>query len=480
MAALLLAALSLGALNACARPPDSAAVEALTAGFWLARVGEDDYLYELTFEEDNWGGRLHRVVDGRQINEIPVDGVSLDGAAIEIGNRGFPPYRGQSDLGGGRIEGGVLAEPRFREMTLTRVDASEWPMLRPRPVATSGQPAYLWTRPEETDDGWATGAPSDVGIHQGALEETVRAIVAGEAGALHSLLVARNGTLVLEEYFYGWGRDDLHHITSCTKSVSSLLVGIAIDEGYLSNVDAPLLDFFPDSTEVVGRGWDAIRLEHLLTMTMGLDWTDSEIGSWAPPGDQFAQILGRDAAVAPGSRFRYGSRDVNLLAGILVQATGVEADVFAKEQLFGPLGISNWDWEFRRWQNHPEMAAALNLRPRDMAKLGQLVLDEGAWQGRRVVSADWIRESVHPHVPETPYGLQYGYLWWRFAPSNSPLGAIPFANGIGSQFIAVIPETGLVIVTTGGNSLNGRQFDIVRVVEQYLLPGISVSRPTAE
>jgi CubicO group peptidase (beta-lactamase class C family) len=476
----LLAALSLGAFNACARPPDPATVEAFTAGVWHTPIGEEDYLYEFTFEEGALGGRLHRVVDARQINEIPVDGVSFDGAGIEIGNRGFPPFRGHGDLEEGRIEGGVLAEPRFRDLTLTRVDASEWPMLQPRPAATPGQLDYGWARPGQTDDGWETGTPAELGIRQEALEETVRAIVAGEAGALHSLLVARNGALVLEEYFYGWDRDDLHHITSCTKSVSSLLVGIAIDQGYLNGVDVPLLELFPDYADDVGRGWDAIRLEHLLTMTMGLDWTDSEIGSWAPPGDQFSQILGRDVAAPPGSRFRYGSRDVNLVSGILVEATGVEADVFAQEHLFAPLGITTWDWEFRRWQNHPEMAASLKLRPRDMAKLGQLVLDEGAWQGKRVVSADWIRKSVYPHVPDTPHGVQYGYLWWRVTPSGSPLGAVPFANGIGSQFIAVVPEARLVIVTTGGNSLNDRQFDIVRVAEQYLFPGISVGQSPAE
>ena len=110
-----------------------------------------------------------------------------------------------------------------------------------------------------------------------------------------------------------------------------------------------------------------------------------------------------------------------------------------------------------------------------MAKLGQLILNDGLWQQQRVVSEEWIRQSTQTHVAETPHGVGYGYLWWRVdpAPPTMPLGTVTFANGIGSQFIAVIPAARLVLVSTGGNYFNGRQFDVVRVAERLLLPGIS-------
>ncbi len=464
--------LALLLLGACSDSPDSRMVEALTSGLWHAQIDGDDYLYEFNSENGSLVGCVHRVGNGRQINEVSVSRVSVRNASIEFRHRGFPSYRGVVDWAAGRIEGGIPGDSGFLNMNLTRVEAENWPMIRPRSEGTSAPTPYLWRRPDDSDDGWPTGAPSEVGITQTAVDETVQAILRGEAAALHSLLLVRDGKLVLEEYFYGWSRDELHHIASCTKSVSSLLLGIAVDRGLVVDTSVPLLDFFPERLKGTGSGWNEIQLEHLLTMTMGLDWAEHQLHGWPPLGDQIGAILERDREEEPGSRFRYTNRNVNLLASIFLRSSGSEADLFAAEHLFSPLGITDWNWDFRRWQGHPDMAAALRLRPRDMAKLGQLVLQDGVWDKEQVVSREWIHESTRSHVPETPYDLEYGLLWWRLSSSDSPLGTITFANGMGTQFIAVIPDARLVMVTTGGNDHNGRQFDIVQVAERYLLPGI--------
>ena len=173
--------------------------------------------------------------------------------------------------------------------------------------------------------------------------------------------------------------------------------------------------------------------------------------------------------MTPGTRWRYADRNMSLLPGVLRRATGVAADAFAAEHLFTPLGITAWDWETKRWQGHPDMVGSLELRSRDMAKLGQLVLDEGRWQGRRVVSAEWIRESTRAHVAETFGDLRYGYLWWRM---DTPLGDSIMAQGTGSHFILVIPDARMVIVTTAGNQFNGRSQAILRLVDQHLVPGV--------
>lgn len=463
------------AAGACSRPPEPAVVEALTGGVWHATIGADDYLYQLTFRDGAFGGRIHRVHDGRQISEIPVTGLAFGAGALRIEHGRLPPDEGRADLAAGRIERGAPAAPAFRDMNLTRVEPAAWPMLQLRPGAPTEGPAGLWTRPRARDDGWPTAAPSEVGIDPIAVDKSLRAIVAGEAAALHSLLVVRDGRLVVEEYFHRSKADDLHPLLSCTKSVASLLVGLAIDRGHLGVVDPLLLDFFPDHADRTDPGWETMRLEHLLTMTMGLDWARQEIGTPTPPGvSWFADVLGRRVSSLPGTRFRYVGRNVNLLARVLLQTTGVEPDALAREHLFAPLGITAWDWEDRRWQGHPPLSAGLELRPRDMAKLGQLVLDGGTWQGRQAISAEWVSESTRTHIAQTPHEVQYGYLWWRIdpPPPGSVLGALTFANGIGSQFLAIVPDARLVLVTTGGNFFNGRQFDIARVVQRYLAPGL--------
>jgi CubicO group peptidase (beta-lactamase class C family) len=342
-------------------------------------------------------------------------------------------------------------------------------MVPARPAAAD-MPTNVWTRPEERGDGWKTGTPAEVGIDPAAIDATIRAILADEAGAMHSLLVIRDGTLVVEEYFHGWQADDLHRIASCTKSVSSLLVGIAIDRGEIEGVDVPLLEFFPERRAAAGEGWGAIRLEHLLTMSMGLDWSEREANAFTPPGkDRFTEVLARDVRTKPGTQCRYVSRNTNLLAAVIRQATGLHADLFAAERLFGPLGIESWDWENNKYEGHPGMSGTLELRPRDMAKLGQLVLDEGSWQGRKVVSPEWIRESTRAHFHPTA-DAEYGYLWRGF--DEPQPGGIDFALGMGSQFIAVVPALRLVIVATGGNDYNDKLMTLFDVCERNLLPGI--------
>lgn len=467
----LMTALALG--QARAAPPDSATEEALSSGVWHVHVGEDDYLYELTLVQGRFGGHLHRVSEGRHINQVPVAGGVVREGSVVIVNRGLAPFRGSVNLDAARIHGGVAGAPGFSDVDLVREDAAAWPMIRPCAEPSASRVA---TPPEALDDGWLTSDLGEVGIEPSAVGKVVEAICAGRAGAVHSLLVARDGRLVAEEYFHGWSREDLHHTASVTKSVASLLVGIAIDHEQLDGVEAPILEFFPEIQALAGRGWEGVRLEHLLTMSMGLDWSDREALGWPPLEDQYRRILSRNVEVSPGARFRYVSRNVNLLSRVLFVATGVEADVFASRRLFEPLGIERWDWELRRWEGHPDLAAALKLRPRDLLKLGQLVMDDGIWDGRRVVSARWIRESTRTRLATDMPGLSYGYLWWRMdpPPADFPFGIATFALGMGSQYVLIVPEAHLVVVTTGGNDYSRieEQDAIRRLVLEELIPGV--------
>jgi CubicO group peptidase (beta-lactamase class C family) len=453
----------------CSRPPDPAALQSLAEGYWHGSLGPYDFIYAFRVTDSGLSGATHQIENGHQRTAMEMVEVSLDEDTIEISYSAIPPYRGEVDLEAGRITGGHPSVGEYEVLNLTRVDPAAWPMAAAQPPPAPGEPEYAWVRPAERDDGWKTAVPEDAGIDPVAVERAVAAIIAGEAGWMHSLLIVRHGRLVVEEYFHGWEADELHRLASCTKSVSSLLVGIAIDRGEIEGVDVPLLDFFPARRANAGEGWDSLRLEHLLTMSMGLDWTANEADAFAPRGqDPFSDVISRNVQTEPGTQFRYVSRNTNLLSMVLLQATGSHADLFAAEHLFAPLGISSWHWENYKYQGHPAMSGTLMLRPRDMAKIGSLVLDEGSWKGQQVVSSGWLRESTSVRFnPSTDD--EYGYLWWGF---DEPPPGIDFAMGKGSQFILAVPALDMVLVTTGGNDYNDKHAAILTVLKEHLMLGL--------
>ena len=266
---------------------------------------------------------------------------------------------------------------------------------------------------------------------------------------LHSVLIVRHGYIVTEAYFPPYEQDTKHDVWSVTKSFVSALVGIAIEKGYIDGVTQPVLDFFPDRA-VANRDSrkEAMTLEHLLTMTSGLDWSDGtqvQQMMWSRDWVQF--ILDRPMAAEPGTQLNYNSGNTHLLSAILQQATGMSALDFTREHLFEPLGISVVTWE-----SDPDGISiggwGIQMTPRDMARFGYLYSNDGVWDGQQVVPAGWVRASVEEHVeieePIEPWGLHIGYGWWVHQ-----IGAYA-AHGRGGQFIYVIPHLDMVVVFTSG------------------------------
>jgi CubicO group peptidase (beta-lactamase class C family) len=248
--------------------------------------------------------------------------------------------------------------------------------------------------------------------------------------------------------------------------VSSLLVGLAVDQGKVSGVDASVLSFFPNLERPDDNLWETETLHHLLSMSMGLDWGGGGDSHGTGP-EFFQQVLERKVSHEPGSHWAYHSANVNLLAGVIKEATSRHADVFAEQYLFKPLGITAYDWSYKAEDGYRLMDGSLHLRPRDMAKLGMLLRDQGRWQGRQVVSADWIGQSTTPQI-STDGPQEYGYLWWLGTfPGRDGEQPVVFANGHGSQFIAWLPERDLILVVTGGNEDNGKHFAIAEVLGRY-------------
>ncbi len=448
---------------------------AIGEGVWAFASPPSTFLWEFTQGADgSLACTVHDVQGGLKFMETPCASVSLTGDSLAVTMPNGVGYSGRVELERGRIQGQILY-PAGGGM-----DAPlRWAPREHYPTLWAAGPEagpYAYQAPLDTGDGFPVADAASAGVDAAALVRTVEAIRRGEAGFLKSLLVARGGSLILEEYFHGYGPDDLSPIQSCTKSVSSLLVGVAIGEGRIAGVGAPLLEFFPSERAGAAAGWEGLTLENLLTMSLALDWSPEEAENLhgAGPG-AFRTILARRVAGRPGTDWAYVNMNANLLGGVLRQATGEHADVFARRALFEPLGITTWDWEWGKEEGYPLMDGSLHLTPRGMARLGAMVAGGGVWRGRRIVDEAWIRASLQPRLRAGEGQEGYGYLWWTMqvpGPGGAPLD-LHFANGWGSQFILYFPALDLVVVTTGGNQENGKHLALGPVLVRDLLPGVA-------
>lgn len=443
----------------------------LRVGVWLSQGDAEHLVLEFHRTRGLISGNVCQLMGGKKVLEWGFAGSRDRPHLLEIQWGQDISLQGTLDLRQGIISG-QLSFPNgsSRKVTFLRTSPESIPGFR----SLAKQKPYC-LRPPAPVSSWEIASPTSVAIDPGSLEKTVRAVARGEAGLLHSLILVRHGKLVLEEYFHGYDRHDLHPIQSCTKSVASLLIGIAIDRGEISSLDTPVFEYFPEHADLRIPEWDNVMLRHLLTMSAGLNWSQKEAFTVRGTGPKFfRRVLSRRVVEKPGTKFQYAGANVNLLAGVLHHATGLHADEFADRYLFKPLDIQKWNWDEASVEGYPSMAGTLRLRPLDMAKLGQLVLNEGHWKGIQVVSSAWIRDSTARAMaigPE-PDQDEYGYLWWRVRlSSEDPPQKIIVASGWGSQFIHIAPQLDAVLVTTGGNNFNGKTFDLGRVLKRYLKPG---------
>jgi CubicO group peptidase (beta-lactamase class C family) len=317
---------------------------------------------------------------------------------------------------------------------------------------------YVYQPPPALTDGWPTASADTVGLDPAPLEAAANAIGEGTFPNVDSMLVVRQGRLLHETYFHGFDRERLHDLRSATKSITSALVGIAIDEGLLTGVDEPVLPRLGGDAGV--RNFDprkrAITVEHLLTMTPGLacdDWNTASPGNeekMYKERDWVKFILDLPMVADPGTRYGYCTGGVVTLGAVIGNASGQRADAYARQVLFGPLGITRAEWELTP-TGAVDTGGHIRMRPRDMAKLGQLFLQRGLWNGRRVVSEAWVERSTSFRV-RTTSNQEYGYLWWRRATERAGAPVQTFyAVGNGGQHIIVAPELDLVAVFTGSN-----------------------------
>ena len=340
--------------------------------------------------------------------------------------------------------------------------------------------------PENLQDGWSITAPQQQGLDPEFLCAMGKGVADGKLPNVDSIVIVRHGVLVYERYFAErnmarpmFDATTRHDGYSMTKSVTSLLVGIAVDRGQIKDLDAPVFSFFPEYADLRTPERDRITLRHLLTMSAGLEWDDkrdwSELRS-AP--DPYRYFLERKIAEEPGHSFKYDSGATELLGAILQKVTGKTIDVLAREELFDPLGIVDVAWTRHLNNGNPMASAALAARPRDWAKLGQLVLNHGVWQGKQIVSSSWIDLSTTAQKSATtpdgaPSELSYGFQWWLGRSSKGGRAiAWSAAFGFNAQKTIIAPALDLVVVFNASRESKQMVAPEIELLDQHILPAI--------
>ena len=339
---------------------------------------------------------------------------------------------------------------------------------------------------------WETVAPAEADVAPDVAQRLDRAYDRGDLAGLHAVLVARHGKLILERYYEGpdeaWGRplgtvafgpDVLHDLRSVSKSIVGLLYGIALGEGQVPETDASLIEQFPDYTDLAS---DSARrrmtIAHALTMTLGTEWDESlpytddrnsEI-AMEMAADRYRYVLSRPIVAEPGSRWTYNGGTTALLAHLVARGTERPLLAYAREKLFQPLGISDVEWT-PGTNGEPAAASGLRLRPRALAKIGHLVLNQGRWGAQQVVPADWLEASFRHHAVAED-GLGYGYQWWL---SGKDWKTQPWVAGFGNggQRVVILPDLDLVVVIMAGRYNQPDAWTLsVGIMRDILLPAV--------
>jgi len=316
--------------------------------------------------------------------------------------------------------------------------------------------------PEKLNDGWEVASLSEVGIDPAKIEQITREIRNDTRfNGIHSMLIVKDGKLVHEAYFWGYQRNSLNVLASITKSVTSTLIGIAIDKGYIKSVDESVVSLIPDYTKGIrDHKKEAIKLRHILTMSSGLDWlehgtsyNDLENSEYqmVDSEDWMKYVLSKPMKDTPGTRFLYNTGSIHLLSAVIQSTTGLRTDKFAEKYLFEPLGIYSYQWN-RDSTGHPCTGGTdggVGLKTRDIAKFGWLFLHDGKWKGKQVVSEKWRKLATQRHIQNPRGGQYYGFCWFPGTMKRGGKEVEYVASfGYGGQTLYLIPELDLIIVFT--------------------------------
>jgi CubicO group peptidase (beta-lactamase class C family) len=363
-------------------------------------------------------------------------------------------------------------------------------------LPASAQDGKACGTPVSLNDGWSIATQPESGLDPARLCELDAFISQWPAANIHAVVVVRNGKLAMERYFSGedqlWGRPTgrlefsptvKHDLRSISKSVTSLLVGIARGEGKFPALDSPAIDFFPEFASLKTPDNAHITFADMLTMTSGLKWDESI--PYTDPSNSERRLIDSKAPVRyvfeqpvvtrPGTAYNYNGGNTTVLGAAVGKATGRLLDDYARDKLFTPLDITDHEWVRLPFFEPPMPAAAsgLRLRPRDTAKLGHLLLTDGQWNGRQVLPAGWAAQSIEPRINGDGIFF-YGYQWWlgrSFLKGREIKWTAGF--GLGGQRLYVVPALDLVVMINAGHYVGPLQSIIpAGIFTKVVLPAI--------
>lgn len=296
----------------------------------------------------------------------------------------------------------------------------------------------------------STSEFNDRGIKEDMLDQAFTTL--SQVDGMQSILLGRNGVVEYERYYNDGNRGTFYDVRSVTKSVMGLLIGIAIEEGFIQSIQQTVGEFFvPGVIATLDADKAAITIEDLLTMSCGLEWHELDGGDsysqWYWSGDHVGWVLNQAFIHTPGQGFNYNTGSTHLLSEILTIASGMETLDFASQYLFQPMGIGEAEWD-RVPQGNYNGGAGLTIKPHDMFAVGNLMLNNGAFGDTQIIPTAWVSQSITNQQATnrpSPYGTHYGYLWWL---DNVNDHDIFYAMGWGGQFIVCVPDLDMVVCAT--------------------------------
>ena len=361
---------------------------------------------------------------------------------------------------------------------------------------------YQYNIPELSNDGWEVGSTNEVGINTDVISNMMNFINNSSGHNIHNILIFKDNKLVFEEYFEGYlysgnppgsngefilyHKETDHYLASVSKTITSVLFGAAIKEGFIDdNINTKVIDLLPEYEDILTGAKADITLKDVLTMSSGLAWDESsysygdtlnDVTALFYSEDPIEYILSRPLLYSPGSEFLYNSGGTNVLGAIIQKYAEMSLLDFGNEYLFDPLNIQGGLWQ-RMGNDYFFASGGIFLRPRELAKIGYLFLNDGYWGDHQVISEEWIMESVIEHIETKgktlPSAHAYGYQWWHqnFQLSGWTYSTF-FAAGWGGQYMFVFPDQEMIVVFNGGNYLSNGSISPFSLVENYILESL--------
>jgi CubicO group peptidase (beta-lactamase class C family) len=419
------------------------------------------------------------------LGDTRFSGFASGGLTLNTDSVHFRDYRSGLKFNGKLFKDAITLQAEIAGLPITTVSlhrsVKEWDLAGKIPKLP-----FDSNMPIDMKDDLLVNSLKAAGFDESYLKLMVDSINANKITNTHSVLISRNGKLVYEQYFNGFDEGAVHDLRSASKSISSAIVGIAMDKGLLKDTAQKLFQFLPDQYKYAAAGdkrKQAISIGSLLTMSSGLDAIDFGIDRKSAASEDEYQnsanwlktVVEAPMINYPGTHANYGSANPYLLGVIADTVVKQPLDLFIDQNLFEPLGISNYI-VFDDPLNRPYFGGGMHLRPRDMLKFGLLYADGGKWKNRQLISKSWVDASFKKYLVLENHNEknEYGFLWWHYHYNvNGKTVNTVEARGAGGQYIFIVPEYQLVVVITSGNFRNRRVWQPEKIMENYILKAVA-------